>query len=185
MGEEKYIGTPAPTKPEAQQVVTSVANASLPPVCAAGRGRREGYHVGFTNVSLTHTHTNTHTHTHCYRYIHHHSIHHLVIHHHHLTHMLLLLPTIATLLHPSYLMAPPPSIPPTPIPPDLAMATTPGDHAHYPTQLRPLCHCRYGCIHIRGDLLSLVLGHARPHPLPNTVNIKISGWHSETGDARV
>ncbi|KAL5491069.1 hypothetical protein EMCRGX_G016287 [Ephydatia muelleri] len=32
MGGEKYIGTPAPTKPEAQQVVASMANASLPPV---------------------------------------------------------------------------------------------------------------------------------------------------------
>ena len=59
------------TKPEAQQVVASLANASLPPVCAAGR--REGYHVEFTNVFLSlihmhkhtrvHTHTHTHTHT--------------------------------------------------------------------------------------------------------------------------
>ena len=34
MGGEKYIGTPALTKPDAQQVAASVANASLPPVCA-------------------------------------------------------------------------------------------------------------------------------------------------------
>ena len=57
MGGEKYIGTPAPTKPEAQQVVASVANASLPPVCACrdgegeeggeeGGGRREGEEGG-------------------------------------------------------------------------------------------------------------------------------------------
>ena len=66
MGGEKYIGTPAPTKPEAQQVVASVANVSLPPVCAAGR--REGEEGGgggrdimwdsqmSLSLSLTHTH---------------------------------------------------------------------------------------------------------------------------------
>ena len=33
---------------------------------------------------------------------------------------------------------------------------------------------RYGCTHTRGDLLSLVLCHARPYPMTNTVNIKLS-----------
>ena len=188
MGGEKYIGTPAPTKPEAQQVVASVANASLPPVCAAGRGRREGYHVGFTNVfvSLTHTHTHRHTHTDTHTHTHMHTHTHSLLQVHLSVIWLSTTPTSPICSSsplryppsPSYLMASPPSTPTTPIPSELAMATTPGDHAHYPTWLHPSCHCRYGCTHTRGDLLSLVLSHARPHPMTNTVNIPSAYMHA-------
>ena len=65
MGGEKYVGTPAPTKPEAQQVVASVADASLPPVCAAGR--REGEEGGIScGIHKCLCLSLSHTHTHCY-----------------------------------------------------------------------------------------------------------------------
>ena len=159
-------------------------------VLQGGGGGRDIMWDSQMSLSLTHTHTHRHTHTDTHTQTHTHT--HMHTHTHSLLQVHLSVIWLSTTPtspicssfplryppSPSYLMASPPSTPTTPIPSELAMATTPGDHAHYPTWLHPSCHCRYGCTHTRGDLLSLVLSHARPHPMTNTVNIPSAYMHA-------
>ena len=119
--------------------------------------------MGFINVfvSLSHTHTHAHTHTHCYRYIY---------------------PSFGYPPPPPHPYAPPPHYryPPPPLLPDgpssfftpnpyplgAGYGYNPRGPRPIPYWLRPSCHCQVW-MHTRGDLLSLVLGHARPHPMTN------------------